>query len=157
MKDNCHRLPEKTEARARSNVKGGYRKMLKKGINPAKTFVAVDTGASHKFRQAVPHMMPCLTSTRCKQFGWWISTVGRQVNLNELFRFQGIDPDTVGDWKGAGVTPKQMAHMIGNSITLAISERTIGEALWASGLVARKPHDLWATATQPGLPPTKDA
>ncbi len=140
--DNPKQLPPKSEPRARSNVKAAYLKMLSRGIDPKRRFIAVDTDASPRFRTVGNGILPCMTATRARNCGWWLSPVGRRITLNELFKFQGLTDN--GLWRRAGISDKQMGFMLGNSISLNVYERILGRALWAAGLVTSKPRDRWA-------------
>ena len=88
-------------------------------------------------------MFPCLTERRSASFGIWISSRGRRIQLDELFRLQGIDSRDV-DWEGAGVWRSQMGSMLGNAMSLNVCERVLGNLLWSAGLVRMRPVDRWA-------------
>lgn len=133
-----------TDPKHRAHVKKGYKRFLAKGIDPKKEFVVVDIGASMEWALSMAHVMPTLTATRASTCGWWLSIVGRQIELDELFRFQGLEMQDCGDFIAAGLTPKHIGHMLGNSLALNVIERVLSRALWSAGLVAQRLPDRWA-------------
>jgi DNA-cytosine methyltransferase len=148
--DNCKALPPKTgkDNRSRELVKLAYMKCLQLGLDPRKHIVFTDVDCSIKFSTYSAGYLPCMTATRASTRGWWVSTRGRRIYLPELFRFQGLHEADV-PWQQAGVTPKQMAHMLGNTMSLNVCERVLGRALWCAGLVSRAPPDRWALRQRP--------
>ena len=128
---------------ARRNVKLQFKRVLWRGVDPRKTFVAVDMHASPKYRTAKAHCLPTLTASRASSCGWWISSVGRPITVSELLRFQGMTANDVRGWTDA-VSKNQMGHMVGNALSVNVIERILCKALWAAGLVANKPCDRWA-------------
>eukprot|EP00959_Pyramimonas_sp_CCMP1952_P273359 5713646-Pyramimonas_sp.AAC.1 len=91
--------------------------------------------------------MPCLTATRCADFGYWLSPVGRRINIKEMLNFQGFRESDVDGWQASGISERGLAHMLGNGLSLNVAERVIGRALWSAGLVASRPADRWASST----------
>eukprot|EP00959_Pyramimonas_sp_CCMP1952_P085979 1798503-Pyramimonas_sp.AAC.1 len=87
--------------------------------------------------------MPCLTASRTSGRDWWVTPRGGRILAREIFRFQGFGRKQFCLWKKAGISSRQMCKMIGNSMSVNVAERVIGEALWAAGLVTQKPIDRW--------------
>lgn len=143
--DNPKAMPANPKHRA--HVKKGYKRFLAKGIDPRKEFVVVDIGVSMDWALSMAHVMPTLTATRASGCGWWLSTVGRKIELEELFRFQGLEMRDCGDFGAAGLTPSHIGHMLGNSLSLNVIERVLRRALWSAGLVASRLPDRWAPAS----------
>lgn len=140
--DDSRRLPSKTsQPRARSLVKNAYLKCRDKKINPKARFVAVDVGCSYKFATMGTAIHPCLTATRGRSFGWWWSLVGRRASLAEFCQLQGLCMQDLPH--AATVTEGDMAHMLGNSMSLNVIERVVGASLWSAGLVVTRPEDRW--------------
>jgi DNA-cytosine methyltransferase len=141
--DDPTRLPPKDVGECRYLVKKSYKIVMQNGIDPKRRFVAVDIDATEKFAGRGVDVLPTLTATRATTFGWWISAAGRRITLTEMFRFHGIDETDMIEWKSAGITERNMAHMLGNTVSLNVYERVLGRALWSAGLVAHKPVDRW--------------
>ena len=119
--------------------------MEKDHINPLKVPVFNDVDCSLGFATSQVRMIPCLTAKRGSTCGIWVSTRGRRIDLEEMFRFQGINSADV-DWKGAGVTASQMGRMLGNAMSLNVCERVLKNLLWSAGLIERL-VDRWAENT----------
>ena len=58
------------------------------------------------------------------------------MSINELLRLQGFSPELVR-WKAAGVTPRQVAGMVGNSVTVQTVGHLLAAALYSAGLLGR--------------------
>ncbi len=143
-RDNSKRLPDKGTA-ARKLVKLAYRRALSAKINPGKTLVAVDTGCTEAFANSSSgDILPCITASRGKHFGWRFSTVGRRPTIPELLKWQGVEIEDVKGWEESGICASSFGHMIGNSMSLNVIERVMIAGMWASGLLARRPVDRWA-------------
>eukprot|EP00959_Pyramimonas_sp_CCMP1952_P426793 8938826-Pyramimonas_sp.AAC.1 len=89
-------------------------------------------------------MLPCMTATRAMAMDWWVSPRGGRITIQELFAFQGFRPESYKKWSKLGITDRQIAKMLGNSMSVCVIERVLVEALWAAGLVTEKPVDRWA-------------
>lgn len=142
--DDTKALPPPHQRRARKHVKMAYRKMLERGINPRRNFLAVDVDGSDKFQSVGHDAMPTITAQRGRACAWWLSLVGRRINLPELFKFQGLRSAELGDWQSAGISDGHMGHMLGNAVSLNVVERIMSRALFSAGLVRRRLPDRWA-------------
>jgi len=78
--------------------------------------------------------VPCLTATRAKQGGFWLSSLERFLTTSEMLRLQGIDPNHM---QTGEIALGGLAHMIGNAFTQTVFERLLLEALPAAGFVPR--------------------
>jgi len=146
-------------------VKNAYRTAMANGHDPRRAAIITDIGCSPRFACHGVGQMPCMTATRCQQMGFWISVVGRKVNLLELFQFQGIDHDVAEDIMETItasqrqlkkiITDAKVGHMLGNTMSLNVIERVLLKALPAAGLaLAKNLVDRWdpcVTATSSGL------
>ena len=88
--------------------------------------------------------MPTTKAQRGRACAWWLSLVGRRINLPELFKFQGLRSAELGDWQSAGISDGNMGHMLGNAVSLNVVERIMSRALFSAGLVRRRLPDRWA-------------
>jgi site-specific DNA-cytosine methylase len=140
-------IPERSQRAARDHVKHTYRQLLGRGVDPRRQVVVTDIGCTPRFRVYGLNVFPCITQSRATQLGWWVSIVGRQVSLVELFRFQGFIDDAVdvdgllGHAHEPRVTQRDIAGMVGNSMSLNVVERLLAAALWSAGLAPSQPRD----------------
>ena len=100
---------------------------------------AVGCGSSDP-RYVIGHT-PCLTTSRGAGSGYWITRVGREMTVPELFRLQGFDPSKINI---AGGSDRQIGHMIGNACSQTIVERVLARLLGAAALGPKKLKDRWA-------------
>ena len=140
--DKAGRLPEKEAHKALA--KACYRDAFKiKGINPLQVPVAVDIDCSPKFRSYGIDELRTLTAARVSVGGPWISTKGRRLTIEELFKCQGFNADAY-KYREANVSKRQMGVMLGNTMTLPVVGAVLEKALVAAGLVARdKPKPIF--------------
>ena len=81
-----------SNARERRLVNTAFKKVKKNGVNPLKTPVIIDIGCSQSFATHGVGVMPCMTASRASACGagYWCSTMGRQLTLEEAMQFQGF-------------------------------------------------------------------
>jgi DNA (cytosine-5)-methyltransferase 1 len=136
---NSARMPESKMAFKR--VKAAMKKVIESGVTPRKQFVAIDCDCGVKFQTHAVDLLPCLTATRTASFGWWLTPVGRRINLREVFGFQGFtDQDYKKFTKISDVSTRAMGHMLGNGLSLNVYRRVIAAALFSAGLVSKMPN-----------------
>ncbi len=149
---NSAKLP--TTKMARQRVKSAYKKIIKvNGVNPRRRFCAIDVDCGVKFQSIGIDLLPCLTATRGRSMGFWLTPVGRRIRVNEMFKFQGFNDRHITQFKESGIPQGSMGAMLGNGLSLNVYGRVLGRALWAAGLVATKPKDHW----EPSAPTTEAA
>ena len=90
----------------RGNVLEAYRLCVAHGVNPFLVPVVVDVGASARFRSHRVNACPCITKSRAGQFGYWCSTQGGRLTVEELAMLRGFSPAAI-NWKSAGVSDKK--------------------------------------------------
>ena len=76
--------------------------------------------------------VPCLTASRAREGGFWVTNLGRFLTLSEMFRLQGINPAGL---QLDGIPRGRVGDMIGNAFTQTIFERLFIEVLPAADLV----------------------
>ena len=91
---------------------------------------------SKAWSHAMRDTSPCLT-TNCRI---WISHYGRELNLAEKCRLQGMSPRRLN----VVVSKTQFAKQLGNSMSVNVLERILAAALPAAGLSAPL-RDRWAS------------
>ena len=149
--DSSKNLP--VHAREKGLVLKAYEKLKHKGTNPRITPVLIDVHCSEHYATFGIATLPCLTATRgsaCGK-GHWCSTVGRHLNLMELFQFQGFGLDEASKVMSAiqsgspteRPSSREVGKMLGNAMSLNVVERVLVKALLAAGL-ARNLTDRWA-------------
>ena len=86
-------------ARERRLVNTAFTKVKRRGVNPYKTPVLIDIGCSPAFASHGVGIMPCMTATRAQTCGagYWCSTAGRTLTLEEVMQFQGFSTSQVAD------------------------------------------------------------
>lgn len=114
-------LPPEILKTFRDNVKSQLDLLHLKGIDPFEETWILDVG--HSAARQGTNMQgcsPCLTSTRCKQGGHWISTHGRFFDTKEMLALQHMRHDRVR--RPEEVSLPQFHSMIGNSMSVNIIE-----------------------------------
>jgi site-specific DNA-cytosine methylase len=96
------------------NVMAAYGKAK---VNPFVTPVTIDAGASPgKFQSYAVNAAPTLAATRASQRGYWCSTKGGFLDVDQMASLQGFHEifGTQVPWREAGVSVTQYGHMVGN-------------------------------------------
>ncbi len=126
---------------AKHALKKHCRFLKKKGADPEREPWCVDVFASSKRVSAKLGCCPCLTRTRAGSGGHWITKKQRLLQVSEMLRLQGFPPDVKRDH----ITDRQLAQMIGNSMSVNVLERLLARLLVSVNLMAGPPPpDRWA-------------
>lgn len=145
--------PEKESQRV--NVRAAYTNHMAQGIsNPFTTSICIDAAASKSWSSSRVEETPTLTKTRCQQFGYWVSSKGGPLSIEEMMHLQGLSVVSC-DWQSSGVTRSQFAGCLGNAMSLNVLCYLLPEAMEASQLVTpqrAKALRRRATALFPSLP-----
>lgn len=104
--------------------------------DPLKQPHLFQVNCSKAWSHAMRDTSPCLT-TNCRI---WISHYGRELNLAEKCRLQGMSPRRLN----VVVSKTQFAKQLGNSMSVNVLERILAAALPAAGLSAPL-RDRWAS------------
>ena len=105
--------------------------------------VFVDIDAGPKFAHWTVGHLPCLTASRGSTAGYYVSTLGRRLTVDEMMKFQGMSPSRLAGWE-AVMKERQMGHAIGNAMSVNVLQRVLVRALLSSGLVpAGSVTDPW--------------
>ena len=114
-------LPPENWQTIRKNVESQLGLLQHRGIDPFEDTWILDVGHSAS-RQGtnMQGCSPCLTSTRCKQGGHWISTHGRFFDTKEMLALQHMRHDRIR--LPEAVSLPQFHSMIGNSMSVNIVE-----------------------------------
>ena len=84
-------------------------------------------------------MCPTLTRARCESGGWWVSTKGGTLDLEEMMMLQGFNA-SMFDLAEAKITRPQMAAMVGNSIPTNVLSHLIPGLLNSAGYISDQEH-----------------
>lgn len=135
MKDLPPQYPT-TPYKGVTEVMGALKKAKKDPLS--RTFL-IDVDASPKFRSYMEDRVMCMTKSRPS--GYWISSRGRRMNVDEMLRLQGMERcfEQV-------VTDKVLGAQIGNAMSQNILERLFIRLLPFAGLVPKHTvlKDRWA-------------
>ena len=103
------------------------------GINPQKTLIVSDTGATGGRDPAYVEKVPCMTATRLGRAEYWMSTRGRRMDVPEMFRYQGFkDTDNVDT---ACTRASELGDLLGNAASKNVIKVVLTKALVSAGLV----------------------
>ena len=108
------------------------------GINPLKVPAAVDVGCSESYLCYGVNISRTLCRGRAGSGGFWLSTRGRRMSVNEMMRVSGIRPDELSGWKAAGVSKSQLGQMLGNCVPVPLVGEVLQSGTLAAGLLASK-------------------
>ena len=149
--DNALKLPTKRDQtiggrRRRSLVKKGYKWLLAHNINPQNRYTFIDIGCSlSRAPNPTVDLLPCMTAARAASCDWWLTPRGGKITTRELFQFQGLTASDYEEWREkTKLSDRQLGILMGNAMSLNVTERIVGKALWCAGLVMKRPPDRWA-------------
>lgn len=135
MKD----LPSKSPTTPYKGVKEVMTAPQKAKKDPLSRTFLIDVDASPNFRSYMEDRVMCMTKSR--PCGYWISSRGRRMNVDEMLRLQGMERcfEQV-------VTDKVLGAQIGNAMSQNILERLFIRLLPFAGLVPKHTvlKDRWA-------------
>ena len=106
-----------------------------------KQAVAIDVDSSPNFMSWQCGYTHCLTASRGKTSGFYITSHGRKNSLDEMMKLQGMSPKDLKGWKSY-MARGSMNHALGNAMSGNILQRVLPRALTAGGL-ARPVPDRW--------------
>lgn len=138
--DKARRLP--THPRQRALVKLGVEAARKNGVRLSRQNIFIDVGCTLKWRQMLVERVACLTATRTANRDWWVTGRGRRLTVSELFRFQGMEASDFPGFESV-VSERAMCHMLGNTVSLNISEVVLSRVLFCAGLVSEQLTGRW--------------
>lgn len=136
-------------ATAQRNIAVVHRALKDKGVQPQNTTVLIDVQASANFQNYQVDCSPCLTASRCKTGGFYISTQKRMLDVVEMSRLQGF-PSWITtrlfqefvEIGGKRAATRHVGHAIGNAMSLNVICRLMTRALLAAGRIQEN-KDAW--------------
>ena len=107
-----------------ANITKGLSVVRSRGIDPLNETYIMDIDHS-KSREGsrMKGCAPCITKTRARQGGHWVSTHNRRLNMEEMLVLQSMNPDRLV--RPDDVTEAQFRSMIGNSMSVNVVEAII--------------------------------
>ena len=109
-------------------------KHAENGVDVYKTPVVIDIDSSTRFCQSGVDVCPTLTRSRCESGGWWVSTKGGTLSLEEMMMLQGFSP-AMFNAELAGISGPKMAAMVGNSVPCNVLSHLIPGLLNSAGFI----------------------
>ena len=106
-----------------------YIYMIEQGLDPFNNSYTFDIDASSERCHVMKGRVKCLLKARTK--GYWVTSRGRRMNLDELLRAQGIDPRKMV--KAQGITQAQYGAMAGNAMSQNVLEAIFEKMCTACG------------------------
>ena len=117
------------------NVEKAQLKLTAAGIDMTQTTVLVDLSASQKFASFRVGACPCLTASRGKVGGYYISNQRRMTSIQEMGRLQGFPTKLTDTLLQRGAKPALLGHAYGNAMSVNVLMRIIPRVAWAAGLL----------------------
>lgn len=121
-----------------SVLQKGVARLRAKGHNDEMETCCIDVFSTSAWSSAMVRCSPCLTASRCKQGGHFVSTRKGLMTRSELCRLQCI-PEHRFRPELINVPDKSFKHAVGNAMSANVLARVLAHALRASNLV---PQDI---------------
>ena len=80
--------------------------------------------------------MVAMTRTRCGTFGYWCSTKGGRLTINDFIRLQGFKTADL-PYRTMGVSAQELASALGNSMSLNVVMAILPTALYNAKLITK--------------------
>lgn len=141
-------------ATGKNNLEKARTKLAAQGLDIAKATVLVDLSASSKFSSFRVGGSPCLTASRGKVGGYYITNRRRMTTIQEMGRLQGFPTKMTDTLLQRGAKPSALGHAFGNAMSVNVLMRLIPRVAWAAGLIPNTSMvaDVWKRMKK-----TKDA
>ena len=91
-------------------------------------------GREHALPLTQSERVPLHHQNSAGQFGYWRSTKGGRLIVEELAMLQGFSPAAI-NWKSAGVSDKQIGSCLGNAQSLNVVEVVLPHALFLANII----------------------
>ena len=122
-------------ATGKNNLERARMKLAAQGVDMAKATVLVDLSASSKFSSFRVGGSPCLTASRGKVGGYYITNRRRMTTIQEMGRLQGFPTKMTDTLLQRGAKPSALGHAYGNAMSVNVLMRLIPRVAWAAGLI----------------------
>ena len=117
------------------------------GYNPEKVPIFIDIDASQAYRQWRAEESMTLTRARSKAGGWYVTSLGRRMDTEEMLKLQGLVPNVMRWTKDPELQKicckTHFNAAIGNAMSGNVLERLLPKVAHATGVIKRCPKDDW--------------
>eukprot|EP00435_Cladocopium_sp_Y103_P045552 s89_g13.t1 len=108
----------------------------------------LDVCSSPRYQHALTNCCPCLTFTRCKEFGYYIPKLRRRLNSHECARLQGVPSAVLAAMLACcekeGLPAGTVEASLGDAMSLNVLMLVLRAGLDAAGLSSIGKHkDYW--------------
>lgn len=119
-------------------LQAGLCKLKAAGRDPDSEHCAIDLLSSLKWSSAMHERSPCLTASRCRTGGFYLTKFNRTMTVTEICRLQGI-PGGRFDYRAAGVSQNAFLFAVGNAMTSTLLARVLASVLNHMGILQGDP------------------
>ena len=105
------------------------------GFDPQKDSIVVDHNSS-KLNSMVG-CSPCLTASRAKSGGHWMTWKRRTMRTDEIVKLMGVDPRRVAEWDRL-LLASQLGQIAGNAIVVPVLERIVRRVMVQLGAMTMR-------------------
>lgn len=117
--------------------------MKEYGIKVRKVPIVVEIDSGEEFGSWTAGYTPCITASRGKPRGFFITIHGRRIRVNEMMRCQGMQPKRMRKWYKS-MPRGVIGHAIGNAMSVCVLERLLPRVMYSAGILAKRPVDKHA-------------
>ena len=125
-------LPVGVDDAKTERVVQDFVKARAQGYDPKVDVVVSCMASSDRFKLTMVNMMPCITASRGQSRGFYISTKGDRISMDDMLRCHGIPPKFY-DSKSCGVSDRAFGHQLGNCVSCNVFMRVLPRAMYAAG------------------------
>jgi site-specific DNA-cytosine methylase len=115
-------------------LEAGLRKLGGAGHDPSSSHCVIDLKSSLCWSSAMYECSPCLTASRCRTGGFYLTKFQRSMTVREICRLQGIPDDRFRFWE-AGVKQSNFLYAVGNAMTSTTLARVLAHVLRHAGML----------------------
>ena len=114
-------------------------KFAEKNVDSTKETCLLDVGATPRFSSAIVGCCPCLTASRAKASGHFVTTRSGMMTLSEICRFQGLPQNRYTCARDkVNMSHAKFGFAVGNAMSVNVLERLFPKVLRAANLVHAK-------------------
>ena len=124
--------------RSAKSLDAACKELQKHGATPVQEPHVIDC-CHGRTVNAVYDQVPCLTRARCMSGGYFLTHKQRFMSVEEMLQLQGFARDCAEKARAMAITPRSLAGMVGNAVSVDILEvlldRVLGALHTASDLI----------------------
>lgn len=103
----------------------------------------LDVAASARYQHALTNCSPCLTKTRCQQYGYYIPKLRRRLSLREMARLQGLPAPVTDALLQTALRTRSLEEAIGDAMSINVLQTALRHLLDAAGLTRLGASQDW--------------